>query len=137
MDPEDILIGDANGQWLPGQALQVAKKVEDLQHFYLEQPCMTYEECVDVRNRCSLPIILDECVSDLKSVVRACQDQAVDVIDVKISKFGGISRAKEVIDFCINRGMPMTIVDTWGSAYFFQKKNHQGSKKGLLFQKVT
>lgn len=117
MDAEDILIGDANGQWLPCQALQVAKQVEDLQHFYLEQPCMTYEECLNVRKRCRLPIILDECVADLKSVVRACQDQAADVIDVKISKFGGISRAKEVIDFCILHDVPMTIVDTWGSQY--------------------
>ena len=35
---------------------------------------------------------LDECVADLKTVVKAWQDQAADVIDIKISKFGGITK---------------------------------------------
>ena len=35
---------------------------------------------------------IDECVADLKTVVKAWQDQAADVIDIKISKFGGITK---------------------------------------------
>ena len=44
--------------WLTHHALQVTKRVEHLPRFYLEQPCQTYEECLVIRNRCSLPIIL-------------------------------------------------------------------------------
>ena len=36
--------------------------------------------------------LIDECVADLKTVVKAWQDQAADVIDIKISKFGGITK---------------------------------------------
>ena len=35
---------------------------------------------------------IDECVADLKTVVKAWQDQAADVIDIKISKFGGLTK---------------------------------------------
>ena len=82
-------------------------------NFLLDIPSRV--ECLVVRNRCSLPIILDECVTDLKTVAKSWQDRAADVIDIKISKFGGITKAKEAIDFCTNMGLAMTIVDTWGS----------------------
>ena len=40
---------------------------------------------------------IDECVADLKTVVKAWQDQAADVIDIKISKFGGITKESNSI----------------------------------------
>ena len=49
-----------------------------------------------------------------KSLVKAWQDHAADVVNIKISKFGGITRAKEAIEFCTNVGLAMTIEDTWG-----------------------
>ena len=52
-----------------------------------------------------------------KSVVKAWQDHAADVMDIKISKFGGITKAKEAIDFCTNMGLSMTISDSWGSKF--------------------
>ena len=89
--------------------------MEHLPNFYIEQPCKSYEECLFVRKNCKLPIILDECVTDKKAIIKAWQDGAADVIDIKISKFGGISKAKEAVELCITLGLPMTISDTWGS----------------------
>lgn len=105
--------------WLTHHALQVAKASEGLPGFYLEQPCANYEECLTVRKHTNLPFILDENVTDLQSLVRAWQDQAADVVNIKISKFGGITRAKEAIEFCVNVGMAMTIEDTWGGKRLF------------------
>lgn len=110
----DVLIGDANTGWLTHAALQIAKKTEDLSAFYIEQPCQTYEECLTVRKHTNLPFVMDENVTDLKSLVKAWQDHAADVVNIKISKFGGITRAKEAIEFCTNVGLAMTIEDTWG-----------------------
>jgi L-alanine-DL-glutamate epimerase-like enolase superfamily enzyme len=36
------------------------------------------------------------------------------VINLKISKVGGLSRAKLMRDLCVSAGIPMTIEDTWG-----------------------
>jgi L-alanine-DL-glutamate epimerase-like enolase superfamily enzyme len=38
----------------------------------------------------------------------------MDAINVKISKFGGLTRAREVRDLCVQLGIPMTIEDSWG-----------------------
>lgn len=100
--------------WLSHDALQIAKKTEDLTSFYLEQPCKTYEECLTVRNHTNLPFVLDENVTDLQSLIRAWQDHGADVVNIKISKFGGLTKAKEAIEFCTCMGIAMTVEDTWG-----------------------
>ncbi|TVS20923.1 MAG: mandelate racemase, partial [Planctomycetaceae bacterium] len=39
---------------------------------------------------------------------------AMDVVNIKISKFGGLTRARLARDLCVSRGIAMTIEDTWG-----------------------
>ena len=114
LSPGNTLVGDANGEYLTHQALQVAKATENLTSFYLENPCQSYEENLTVRKHSNLPLVLDEIVMDLSSLVRAWHDHSVDMVNIKISKFGGITKAKEAIEFCINMGIAMVIEDTWG-----------------------
>jgi cis-L-3-hydroxyproline dehydratase len=38
----------------------------------------------------------------------------VDAINLKISKVGGLTRAREIRDFCVAMGLAMTIEDSWG-----------------------
>ena len=59
------LICDANTGWLRYQAMQVIEGVKDLTNVYIEQPCLTYEECLSVRQHCPLPMVIDECMDDL------------------------------------------------------------------------
>ena len=59
------LLCDANTGWLRHQALQVIESVKHLQNVYIEQPCLTYEECLSVREHCPLPMVLDECMDDI------------------------------------------------------------------------
>jgi cis-L-3-hydroxyproline dehydratase len=47
-------------------------------------------------------------------LLRAIADGAMDVINLKISKVGGLTRAREMRDLCISAGVAMTIEDTWG-----------------------
>ena len=103
--------------WLTHHALTIAKQTEGLRSFYMEQPCRTYEECLTVRKHTSLPFVLDESVTDMRSVVKAWQDGAADIVNIKISKFGGITRARQAIEFCVQAGVAMTIEDTWGGQY--------------------
>jgi cis-L-3-hydroxyproline dehydratase len=82
--------------------------------FIFEQPCLSYEECLAVRRQTSRPFILDEVIDDLRAVVRATNDQAADVINLKISKVGGLTKARQIRDLCVSLGIAMTIEDTWG-----------------------
>ena len=38
----------------------------------------------------------------------------MDAVNIKISKFGGLTRAKEARDLCVSLGIAMTIEDAWG-----------------------
>ncbi len=109
----DILIADANTGWTRHEAARVVNAVSDLDVF-IEQPCMTYEECVSIRRRTALPFVLDEVIDGCGMLVRGIAEDAMDVINLKISKVGGLTRAKLMRDLCVASGIPMTIEDTWG-----------------------
>lgn len=113
LQPGDILIADANTGWKQHEALRVADAVRNVD-VYIEQPCLTYEECVVVRRRTARPFILDEVIDDIGMVVRGAADQAMDVINLKISKVGGLTPAREIRDLCVRLGIALTIEDTWG-----------------------
>lgn len=113
LEPGDVLIADANTGWSQHQAIRVADAVRHTD-VYLEQPCMSYEECLAVRRHTSRPFVLDEVIDDIHMVVRAFGDQAMDVINLKISKVGGLTKARLIRDLCVSLGIAMTIEDTWG-----------------------
>jgi L-alanine-DL-glutamate epimerase-like enolase superfamily enzyme len=113
LPPGDVLIADANTGWLPHQAARVVRAVRDLD-VYIEQPCLSYEECLSVRRRTDLPFVLDETIDGVGVLLRAASDNAMDAVNLKISKLGGLTRARQARDLCASLGIAMTIEDTWG-----------------------
>ncbi|MCZ4346855.1 cis-3-hydroxy-L-proline dehydratase [Devosia neptuniae] len=113
LSPSDILVADANTGWNRAEAARVVAAVADLD-VYIEQPCMTYEECLSIRRRTSRPFILDEVIDNAGSLVKGLAEDAMDVINLKISKVGGLTKARLMRDLAVASGIPMTIEDTWG-----------------------
>jgi L-alanine-DL-glutamate epimerase-like enolase superfamily enzyme len=113
MAPGERLIADANTGWYPHEALRVARRVEDLD-VYIEQPCRTYDECLSVRGGTRLPMVLDEVIETLPDLLRARADRALDGVNLKISRLGGLTRARKLRDVCAATGIGMTIEDSWG-----------------------
>ena len=113
LDPSDILVADANTGWLMHDALKVIKATEHLDIYY-EQPCMTYKECLVIRRKTKNPFILDESIDSIDAFLTAIKDGAMDAINIKISKLGGITKSKLLRDLCIETHIPMTIEDSWG-----------------------
>ncbi len=109
----DLLVADANTGWTRHEAARVVAAISGLD-VYVEQPCLSYEECLSIRRRTSLPFVLDEVIDTANTLVRAIAEDAMDVINLKISKVGGLSKAKLMRDLCIAHGIAMTIEDTWG-----------------------
>ncbi|MDJ0653097.1 MAG: mandelate racemase/muconate lactonizing enzyme family protein [Xanthomonadales bacterium] len=109
----DILIADANTGWLSHEAMRVIQAVADVD-VYIEQPCASYRECLSVRQHCRHPFVLDESVDGLDMLLTAQADNAMDVVNLKISKLGGLTRARQARDLCISLGVAMTIEDSWG-----------------------
>jgi L-alanine-DL-glutamate epimerase-like enolase superfamily enzyme len=109
----ETLIADANTGWTQHQAIRVAAAIRDVD-VYIEQPCVHYEECLAVRQHTDRPMVLDEVIDGVTQVLRGYHDKAMDVINLKISKVGGLTRARQIRDLCVSLGIAMTIEDTWG-----------------------
>ena len=110
----DVLNADANTGWRQHDAIRVVKAIRDVD-LYLEQPCLTYEQCLAVRRHCSQPMILDECMDSVEILIRGWQDSAMDAINLKINRVGGLTKACLFRDLCLEMGIIMTVEDSWGS----------------------
>ena len=113
LEPGDVLIADANTGWLRHDAARVVRGVEDVD-VYIEQPCASYEECVSIRRRTTHPFVLDESIDSIDALLRGHADDAMDAVNIKISKLGGLTRARQARDLCVSVGLAMTIEDSWG-----------------------
>jgi L-alanine-DL-glutamate epimerase-like enolase superfamily enzyme len=111
--PGDRLIADANTGWTQHEAMRVVRGVREID-VYIEQPCLTYEECLSVRRHTDHPFVLDENIDGLDVLLRAKADLAMDVVNLKISKLGGLTKIKQARDLCVSMGIAMTLEDSWG-----------------------
>jgi L-alanine-DL-glutamate epimerase-like enolase superfamily enzyme len=113
LSPSDRLVADANTGWTQHEAVRVVRGVKNVD-VYIEQPCLTYEECLAVRRLTDHPFVLDENVDSLEMLLRAKADLAMDVVNLKISKLGGLTKTRQVRDLCVSMGIAMTLEDSWG-----------------------
>jgi L-alanine-DL-glutamate epimerase-like enolase superfamily enzyme len=114
LEDNDRLVADANGGWRLRDALRAARLIEDLGRVYLEQPCPTIGECRSLRAVSSLPLVLDEVVSDVPSLLEAAAIGGVAAVNLKISKVGGLTKARIIRDLAEALGLAITVEDTWG-----------------------
>lgn len=113
LEPGDRLVADANTGWRMHDALRVVRAVRDID-VYIEQPCESYEQCLSIRTRTDHPFVLDEVIDSVDALLRAQADRAMDVVNIKISKFGGLTKARQARDLCASLGVVMTLEDSWG-----------------------
>lgn len=89
---------DANQGWTPEQAIQVLKKIEKFDIQFVEQPVSAgdIEGLKKIRKSVSIPIMADESARSLEDVLRLIQAEAIDMINIKLMKSGGILKAREI-----------------------------------------
>ena len=95
------------------EAVRVVRAVRDVD-VYIEQPCLSYEECLAVRRHTDHPFVLDEVIDGIDMLVRGHADRAMDVVNLKISKLGGLTKTRQARDLCVSLGIAMTLEDSWG-----------------------
>ncbi|MCK1788871.1 mandelate racemase/muconate lactonizing enzyme family protein [Pseudomonas violetae] len=70
LEETEKAIADANQDWHMDEAIQVARAIRGLDYI-IEQPCHSYEECLQVRRYFGQPMKLDECITDLRMADQA------------------------------------------------------------------
>jgi len=111
--PNERLVADANTGWTQHEAMRVVRAVKNVD-VYIEQPCLNYEECLAIRRHTDHPFVLDENIDSLEMLLRCKADLAMDVVNLKISKLGGLTKTKQARDLCVAMGIAMTLEDSWG-----------------------
>jgi L-alanine-DL-glutamate epimerase-like enolase superfamily enzyme len=127
---EDVIIGDANGGWNLREAVAAARLMDGLPGLFLEQPCATYEECVRVREHTSLPMILDEVITDLQMLVRAWEAKAMEGFNLKIGRVGGLTNARLIRDVGERLGLTVNVEDSWGGDLTTAAVSHLAASTG-------
>lgn len=100
--PNVAIMADANSAY----SLQDLEKLKELDQFHLlmiEQP-LRYDDIIDhaqLQKQINTPICLDESIVTLDTVRQAVNLGSCKIINIKISRVGGLYVAKNIHDYCL------------------------------------
>lgn len=100
---------DANGGWNVDEAEHAIRDLSPFDLEYVEQPCASVEELVELRARIrwmGVPIAADESVRKAEDPLAVARAGAADVLVVKVQPLGGIGRALDILDAS---GLPVVV----------------------------
>ena len=90
---------DANAAWRPKMAVRMSAILADVGVEFVEQPVAAgdIEGLAYVRDRGTLPVVADESCVDAADVARLARAGAVDGINLKLAKCGGLREALAMV----------------------------------------
>jgi L-alanine-DL-glutamate epimerase-like enolase superfamily enzyme len=102
---------DANEAYWPDQAIQIIRQMEKYHPEFVEEPVKRWdlEGMAKVAQAVDTPISSDESNTSLESVMKLIQRKAADIINIKISKNGGLYRSKKIAAIAEAAGIPIIV----------------------------
>lgn len=83
---------DANGGWTVAQAVEAAAALSATGPLeYLEQPCATVDELVELRRRIDVPVAADESIRKADDPLQVVRAHAADIAVLKVAPLGGVN----------------------------------------------
>ncbi|WP_164667862.1 dipeptide epimerase [Virgibacillus doumboii] len=110
--PDVKLRLDANQGWKSKQAVKIIRYLEKNAGIELvEQPVKAhdFEGLKFIRERVDTPIMADESVFSPSDAFRLLQHEAVDLLNIKLMKSGGLRRARQIADMAQSAGIECMI----------------------------
>lgn len=117
--PGEWYLVDANGGLTVEHALRMLNLLPPGLDFVLEAPCATWRETRSLRRRTSVPILWDELAQSEEDIADIIAQDLAEGIGLKISKQGGLTRARRQRDLCAAAGLVMSVQETTGSEVAF------------------
>ncbi|MFT5662407.1 MAG: L-alanine-DL-glutamate epimerase-like enolase superfamily enzyme [Sulfurimonas sp.] len=99
--PEAKLIIDANQAWSLEDSLAYIEAVRTVNIELIEQPVIAkdIESLKIITQKSHIPILADETVFTLQDAKKVIESQSADMINIKLMKCGGLSKAVEVLEY--------------------------------------
>ena len=106
--PDLPLQVDANSAYTLDDLLKL-KQLDAFNLLLIEQP-LAHDDIIDhakLQAELTTPICLDESIHSAEDARKALDLHACRVINIKVSRVGGLREAKRVHDVCVARGVPV------------------------------
>ncbi len=89
---------DANEGWTVNQAIEILKRLERFDIEFAEQPVLAEDikGLAEIRRNTSIPVMADESVHSPEDALNLVSENAVDLINIKLMKSGGIHKARKI-----------------------------------------
>ncbi|PKM49035.1 MAG: hypothetical protein CVV02_17830 [Firmicutes bacterium HGW-Firmicutes-7] len=102
---------DANEAYRPDQAIRMIKQMEKYNPEFIEEPVKRWDldGMAQVAHAVDTPISSDESNTSLASVRKIIEKKAASIINIKISKNGGIYRSKKIAALAEAAGIPIIV----------------------------
>jgi o-succinylbenzoate synthase len=109
--PDVLLMADANSAYSLDNPdhVQALRALDDLKLMMIEQP-LADDDIVDharLQAELATPICLDESIHSVHDARKALDLGSCRIINIKVSRLGGLSEAKRVHDLCQSRDVPV------------------------------
>ncbi len=133
-ETDEWFLVDANGGLSVEHALRMLRLLPEHLDFVLEAPCASWAETHALRQKTSVPILLDELIQSDADLIHAVRHDLCDGVGLKVSKQGGLTAMRRQRDICAAAGLVMSVQETTGSEIAFSAIVHaaQSTPKHLL-----
>jgi L-alanine-DL-glutamate epimerase-like enolase superfamily enzyme len=104
---ESTLLIDANQAWSLESSLEYLESVKDLKIELIEQPveALKLEDLKQITQKSHINIMADEAVFTLEDAKQIIKSKSADMINIKLMKCGGLSKAVEILEFAREKGV--------------------------------
>lgn len=98
---------EANGKWTYRQAIDNLNHLKVFNIAAVEQPVHSTDVkgLQKIREIMGIPIIVDESMCTVHDAELLISSGACDILNIKISKCGGLLRSKQIADFALSKGV--------------------------------
>ncbi|QOP45085.1 dipeptide epimerase [Sulfurimonas paralvinellae] len=105
--PHAKLLIDANQAWSLKDSLYYLREVKQYTLELIEQPVVAddLEALKKITHASSVPILADEAVFTLDDVKRVVEDDYADMINIKLMKCGGVTKAIEILEYARDKNV--------------------------------
>jgi len=106
-DDVDIRV-ENNGKWTFQQAIGNLDRLQKFNITAVEQPLAKddIEGLRRLKEATGIPIIVDESICSLSDAKRLIEREACDILNIKISKCGGLIRSRQIAQFAESQNIP-------------------------------
>ncbi|MBW2305604.1 MAG: mandelate racemase/muconate lactonizing enzyme family protein [Deltaproteobacteria bacterium] len=109
--PEVKIRLDANEAYRPDQAIKIIRRMEKYDPEFVEEPVKRWDidGMARVARAVDTPISSDESNTTLESAKKIIEKEAADILNIKISKNGGLFRSKKIAALAESAGIPCIV----------------------------